>query len=892
MSEGTASPGTTQDPQVISNPPGRSQISYRVDDFTGFRRAMLRPLPGEQAIGAWQPAKGDLGLQVLEWWAYLADVLTFYNERIANENYLRTATRPGSVANLVALLGYEPAPGIAATGSVAAIRSGARPDEPLVIPAGMPLSSVATPGVPAQTFEAGTAASFTGPSTVPVTLPPDTSLAINSDGTPQSVLLAGQPGGVKAGDQLLLVKQGFTGADDNWSLVTVGALTPVTDPGTGAVNTLITFSAGGWGPTPTPPPFPELIINFPPLRFLDEIAAGTPGPVAAESLARESLAPVTRMFPGTRGGQFVIAEGFHWTPRMSPPPGPGSSPQSTSYRLMRPTTAAALWTSQSPDGADQQVIEQNAAGPPLTVRLSAAVRAISPGDMVLFDGGPGAPSALAVVAGAAEELWVVPYPSAQSPKPNPPTIVVTHTALTLTLAVSDTNALLDVADLTTVAVRYGFKDVGTIIGVPAPNLPSLPAGVGVPTSYTPPSLPATAFLQGATGGGVLVTVTAAGPGQVTLTGTGSPPTAITTPLPVPLQLLLDVVPVSRGKTVTGEVLGSGNAALANQAFTLSKSPLTYLASGNGAVPALAVYVDGVEWQQVPSFYGQAANAQVFVVSRSPDQTVTTVTFGDGVNGAKLTSGTGNVVATYRYGSGAASPPAGRLTTIGQPQPNLASIQNPVAVSGGTDPQAIQDVRTNAPASVFTFGRAVSATDYEVVASQAPGVSRVAAYWTFDGTQQRTLVTIYVGGDQGAAAAARAALAGSEDPNRPVTVASATAIDLTLNCTLVVAADRQLSTVVAAATAAVSDTADGPFSPARMHIGQRLYRSAIDAALMVPGVVAVHDLTVIRPFPVFGGRFLGLFRFEQALGEYFDPGEGAFFDLPPGNVAIVGVSASG
>ena len=134
MTEGTATPGSgTEDPQVVSNPPGRAQISYRVDDFTGFRRAMLRPLAGEQAIGAWQPAPGDLGLQ---------------------------ATRPASIANLVALLGYEPAPGIAATGSIAAIRSAARPNEPLIIPAAMQLSSVATPGVPAQTFEVSAAASF------------------------------------------------------------------------------------------------------------------------------------------------------------------------------------------------------------------------------------------------------------------------------------------------------------------------------------------------------------------------------------------------------------------------------------------------------------------------------------------------------------------------------------------------------------------------------------------------------------------------------------------------------------------------------------------------------------------------------------------------------------
>ena len=98
-------------------------ISYRVDDFTGFRRALLRPLPGEQAISDWRPEPGDLGLQVLEWWAYLADVLSFYNQRYVNESYLGTATQSGNIANLVALLGYQPGPGLAATGMLAAVSS-------------------------------------------------------------------------------------------------------------------------------------------------------------------------------------------------------------------------------------------------------------------------------------------------------------------------------------------------------------------------------------------------------------------------------------------------------------------------------------------------------------------------------------------------------------------------------------------------------------------------------------------------------------------------------------------------------------------------------------------------------------------------------------------------
>ena len=399
----------------------------------------------------------------------------------------------------------------------------------------------------------------------------------------------------------------------------------------------------------------------------------------------------------------------------------------------------------------------------------------------------------------------------------------------------------------------------------------------VTAAYKPTSASTLAFLQDATGAGVLVNVNVgdAGSGNVTVTLAEPAAAPATTTLAVPLQLLSNVVSVSRGTTVTGEVLGSGNAALASQSFTLAKSPLTYLGSGSSPVSTLKVSVDQIAWQEVHSFYGQAPSAPVFVVTRSPDQSVTTVTFGDGVNGARLTSGTGNVTATYRYGSGKASPPAGRLTTISQPQLNLASIQNPVAVSGGTEPEAPQDVQANAPASVATFGRAISAADYEQVALQAPGVSRAAAYWTFDQAGQRTLVTVYVDDDQAAVAAA-AALAGAGDPNRPVTVTGATAIDLSLSCTLVVAAGQPTGPAITAAQAAVSGSAGGPFSPGSTGIGQRLYRSAIGAALMVPGVAAVHDLTV-----TWG---------KQVLGEVFDPGETSYFDLPPGNVTIWAVNA--
>jgi hypothetical protein len=703
---------------------------------------------------------------------------------------------------------------------VAAVRKPGRPDEPLVIPAGMQLASVASAGVPSQTFEVGAAASLTGPSTLPATLPPDTTLTLNADGT-LPVLLAGRVGGVKPGDELLLVAKDFTGTADSWAAVRVEAIAAVSDPGSPEVNTLVTLSsssATGW-------------------------------------------------------------QSGWWLPWLI-----ASRSDCRSYRLVRAGGSAALWHPPNPVDPTLAVNSAQSTTPgalAVTANLSAVVRAVSAGEIVLFQTPIGA--AVGLVSAATDMVGMVGNPNNPTPPgaPTQPNIVIPFTQLALSLWYFSAWLLWVWADFErpgAVVVRYGFKDVGTIIGSPPATLSSLPAAVVVPASGAP-TVGATALLQDAVGAGLPVTVTGTDAGPVpgtaalTLTGAGAPPATVGAPLAMPLTLLLDVIEVSRGKTVSGEVLGSGNAALANQSFALSKGPLTYLSAPDGPASTLAVYVEGVRWREVASFYDQPADARVFVVTRSADQTIASVTFGDGVNGARLPSGGGNVTATYRYGSGAASPPAGRLTTIVKPQPNLASIQNPVPVTGGADPQDPADIRTDAPASVVTFGRAISALDYEFIASQAPGVNRATAYWSFDPAQQRTVVSVYVGDDQAAVIGATAALAGAEDPNRPVVVRGATPVQISISCTLVVAADREVDAVVAAAAAALSDPVTGLFSPRRMAIGQPLYRSAASSALMVTGVLAVHELFILSS--------------EQ---EVFDPGEGEFFMLSTGAVEIAGVSA--
>ena len=73
------------------------------------------PVNVQRPLRDWRAREGDdVGIMLLEMWAYVLDVLAFYDERIANESYLPTAIRPVSLQELIALIGYLPRPAIGA----------------------------------------------------------------------------------------------------------------------------------------------------------------------------------------------------------------------------------------------------------------------------------------------------------------------------------------------------------------------------------------------------------------------------------------------------------------------------------------------------------------------------------------------------------------------------------------------------------------------------------------------------------------------------------------------------------------------------------------------------------------------------------------------------------
>jgi uncharacterized phage protein gp47/JayE len=138
-------------PKEIDNRPGLSAIQYRVGTYASFRQAMVEAIACEPKLRDWTArASDDYGIALLEMWAYVADILTFYQERIANEAFLRTAVLRESVLRLANLLDYKPAPGMAATAYLAFILE---KDKQVKITKGLRVQSVPGQGEKPQKFE-------------------------------------------------------------------------------------------------------------------------------------------------------------------------------------------------------------------------------------------------------------------------------------------------------------------------------------------------------------------------------------------------------------------------------------------------------------------------------------------------------------------------------------------------------------------------------------------------------------------------------------------------------------------------------------------------------------------------------------------------------------------
>lgn len=98
-------------------------IDYRNKDYASLREAM-REFAREKLPEWTDDSPSDFGTILLELFAYMGDILLYYQDRIANESYLDTAVERRSVLNLLRLISRELRPPTSASADLTILITG------------------------------------------------------------------------------------------------------------------------------------------------------------------------------------------------------------------------------------------------------------------------------------------------------------------------------------------------------------------------------------------------------------------------------------------------------------------------------------------------------------------------------------------------------------------------------------------------------------------------------------------------------------------------------------------------------------------------------------------------------------------------------------------------
>jgi hypothetical protein len=203
----------TADCGRIEPPPPRAPRSYAgldlmAKDFDSLLRAMLDQLP--RLAPEWADrSEADLGMVLLELFAYAGDHLSYLQDRVALEGFVRTATQSESVRRLLKLIDYHVDPGFAAEADLLVQCVGS---SPLFLPAGFRVTTEPAKNAEPVIYETVTdAILYPSLSTI--------ALAVDAPSSPdrrQAVLAANLSGDLQPGASLLFQQ----GDRREWARVT------------------------------------------------------------------------------------------------------------------------------------------------------------------------------------------------------------------------------------------------------------------------------------------------------------------------------------------------------------------------------------------------------------------------------------------------------------------------------------------------------------------------------------------------------------------------------------------------------------------------------------------------------------------------------------------------
>jgi predicted phage baseplate assembly protein len=306
-----------------------------------------------------------------------------------------------------------------------------------------------------------------------------------------------------------------------------------------------------------------------------------------------------------------------------------------------------------------------------------------------------------------------------------------------------------------------------------------------------------------------------------------------------VRIFGNIVKATHGES-SSEVLGSGDGSKPGQAFTLRRSPLTYLAAvtPTGAQSTLEVRVDGLLWREADTLAFAGPVDHVYT-TQSDDQDTTTAIFGDGARGARLPTGAENVRAAYRIGiGGPGNVRAGQITQLQTRPLGVNGVMNPLPATGGADRDTLDQARRNVPLAVLALDRLVSVPDYADFARARAGIGRASAARLSDGTN--TVVHLTVAGTDDIPIdetddlfqSLRQSLSAFGDASQPVQVAVRELLLIVMAAAVHVDADHRFDLLEPQIRAALLDR----FGFGHRDLGQVVFQSELIATIQaVPGV---------------------------------------------------------
>lgn len=812
-------------PEPLENRPGLAQLRYRAGIHGEFLQSALAALsdPESAALRALTTRDpDDFTIALLDGWATLADVLTFYQERIANELYLRTASERDSILRLAQLIGYRLKPGVAAETPLS-FSLDETPGAParVTVEIGTKVQSVPGAGERPQTFETiePLDARVEWNALKPlVTTPPVSAAGVTS------LYLKGTATNLQPGDAILIVgderAQSATVYPDKerWDvrvLLTVA-------PDVKNERTHVTWEKG-LGESPIPPASSNVKVYA--LRQRAALFGhNAPNP----ALIPEATSPWPEF--NLSGEHFDLDNAYAKVVTGSWVTLTNSAGYVELYKAL--TVSFPSRADFALSGKVTRIVPDTTEHFPLFGVRATVVHAQS--ERLEMTSGPLTTPVEGFVV-ALDRL----IPRLEAGRK----IIVTGkrlrgrvTAASLTLLSAD--------GLQTATVKRG--DSLLLIGRPT-LLPgntekwTLRNSQGfegtvttsrsnlilAPARDDDPTVSELAVIQQCTGDPSVLTLESPGLAQLYDRAT--------------VTIAANVADATHGETVT-EVLGSGDASQANQRFELKQTPLTHTraASPSGTESSLQVRVNDLLWHEVSTLFECEARERIFTTGLADDGKVT-VRFGDGRRGARLSSGPQNVKATYRRGIGLDGlVSAGQLSTLLTRPAGLKSAINSLAAEGADEPESLDNARHNAPLTVLTLDRVVSLEDYENFGRAYAGVAKSLATWTWDGRTRGVFLT--VAGPRGAAISPTLAeelitaihLAG--DPFVPVRVESYEEALFRLAGQIAIDPDHESAKVLSAAI----DALRAAFSFETRSFGQPVVLSEVIALVQsVPGVVAVN-----------------------------------------------------